>query len=67
MDGTTIFLPVTLAAAAAAALINLWLAIRVGQMRGQTKLVHGDDAGGPLTGECARSSISWRTPVSCWC
>ena len=49
MDGTTIFLPVTLTAAAAAALINLWLAIRVGQMRGATGLVHGDDAGGPLT------------------
>lgn len=49
MDSTTIFLPVTLTAAAAAAVINLWLAVRVGQMRGQTKRVHGDDAGGPLT------------------
>ena len=44
-----IFLPVTLAAAAAAALINLWLAVRVGQMRGATKTIHGDDGGGPLT------------------
>ncbi len=44
-----IFLPVTLTAAAAAALINLWLAVRVGQMRGATKTIHGDDAGGPLT------------------
>ena len=49
MDSTTIFLPVTLTATAAAALINLWLAVRVGQMRGKTKLIHGDDAGGPLT------------------
>ena len=49
MDAATIFLPVTLTTAAAAALINLWLAVRVGQMRGMTKLVHGDDAGGPLT------------------
>ncbi len=49
MDSATIFLPVTLTAAAAAALINLWLAVRVGQMRGKTKLIHGDDAGGPLT------------------
>ena len=49
MDGTTIFLPVTLSAAAAAALINLWLAIRIGQIRGSTSIVHGDDAGGPLT------------------
>ena len=45
----SIVLPVTLSAAAAAAIINLWLAIRVGQMRGQTKKIHGDDAGGPLT------------------
>ncbi|MBX7495410.1 MAPEG family protein [Qipengyuania sp. 6B39] len=43
------FLPVTLTAAAAAALINLWLAVRVGQMRGATKTIHGDDGGGPLT------------------
>ncbi|ASP31624.1 GST-like protein [Qipengyuania flava] len=42
-------LPVTLTAAAAAAIINLWLAVRVGQMRGATKTIHGDDAGGPLT------------------
>ncbi|MEO1961397.1 MAG: MAPEG family protein, partial [Paracoccus sp. (in: a-proteobacteria)] len=44
-----IILPVTLTAAAAAAIINLWLAVRVGQMRGVTKTIHGDDAGGPLT------------------
>ena len=42
-----IILPVTLTAAAAAAIINLWLAVRVGQMRGVTKTIHGDDAGGP--------------------
>lgn len=42
-------LPVTLAAAAAAALINLWLAIRCGQMRSKTNTIHGDDNGGPLT------------------
>ena len=44
-----IILPVTLTAAAAAAIINLWLVVRVGQMRGVTKTIHGDDAGGPLT------------------
>lgn len=49
MDATTIFLPVTLCAAAAAALINLWLAIRIGQLRGSTSIIHGDDGGGPLT------------------
>ncbi len=42
-------LPVTLTAAAAAAIINIWLAIRVGRMRLQHKISIGDDAGGPLT------------------
>lgn len=42
-------LPVTLCAAAAAAVINIWLSIRIGQMRGSTKISIGDDAGGPLT------------------
>lgn len=42
-------LPVTLTACAAAALINTWLSVRVGQMRGKLKVIHGDDAGGPLT------------------
>ena len=44
-----IVLPVTLTAAAAAAIINLWLTMRVGQLRFRNKIVHGDDAGGPLT------------------
>ncbi|MFZ9395447.1 MAG: MAPEG family protein [Erythrobacter sp.] len=42
-------LPVTLSAAASAAIINIWLSVRIGQMRGQLKIIHGDDAGGPLT------------------
>jgi len=43
-------LPVTLTSAAAAAIINIWLSVRVGQMRGKTKVSIGDDgAGGPLT------------------
>lgn len=42
-------LPVTLCAAAAAAIINLWLSIRVGQVRRTAKVSIGDDAGGPLT------------------
>ncbi len=42
-------LPVTLTAAAAAAIINIWLSIRVGQMRSKHKVSIGDDAGGPLT------------------
>ncbi|MEK6637847.1 MAG: MAPEG family protein [Pseudomonadota bacterium] len=35
-------LPITLAAAGAAALINLWLAIRVGQVRTKEKVMIGD-------------------------
>jgi len=45
-----IVLPVTLCAAAAAAIINIWLAMRVGRMRVAHKISIGDDgAGGPLT------------------
>jgi uncharacterized protein len=42
-------LPVTLCAAAAAAIINIWLATRIGQLRIRHKVSIGDDAGGPLT------------------
>ena len=42
-------LPVTLCAAAAAAVINIWLSVRVGQLRIRHKVPIGDDAGGPLT------------------
>ncbi|QPC97923.1 MAPEG family protein [Qipengyuania soli] len=44
-----VVLPVTLTAAAAAAVINIWLGVRVGQMRVKHKVSIGDDAGGPLT------------------
>ncbi len=44
-----IVLPVTLSAAAAAAIINIWLSLRVGQMRTRHQVSIGDDAGGPLT------------------
>lgn len=44
-----ILLPVTLTAAAAAAIINIWLSIRIGQMRTAKKISIGDDGGGPLT------------------
>lgn len=45
-----IVLPVTLCAAAAAAVINIWLSVRVGQMRSAHKISIGDDGpGGPLT------------------
>ena len=40
-------LPTTLSAAAAAALINLWLMVRCGRVRSSAKILHGD-AGNPL-------------------
>nr|WP_298929084.1 MAPEG family protein [uncultured Erythrobacter sp.] len=36
-------LPVTLAAAAAAAILNIWLMVRVGRIRNATKVFVGDD------------------------
>ena len=42
-------LPVTLTAAAAAAIINIWLSMRIGRLRMAHKISIGDDAGGPLT------------------
>lgn len=43
-----IVLPVTLSAAAAAALVNIWLAMRVGKVRGSAKIMHGDGNHPPL-------------------
>ena len=39
----SIILPVTLSAAAAAAIINIWLMIRVGQVRSAEKISVGDE------------------------
>ena len=44
-----VVLPVTLCALAAAAIVNIWLGIRCGQLRTRLKILHGDDGGGPLT------------------
>ena len=49
MPSVTALLPVTLCAAAAAAIINIWLSLRIGQLRTSLKVSIGDDAGGPLT------------------
>jgi uncharacterized membrane protein YecN with MAPEG domain len=38
----TMILQTTLSLAAAAAIINLWLAIRIGRIRGKEKIIHGD-------------------------
>ena len=40
-------LPTTLSLAAAAAIINLWLSIRIGKVRMAEKIIHGD-GGNPL-------------------
>lgn len=42
-------LPITLSFAAAAAVLNIWLATRIGKLRLAGKVLHGDDGGGPLT------------------
>ena len=42
------FLPITLTLAAAAALINLWLAMRIGRIRMAEKVLHGDGGNSPL-------------------
>ena len=49
MPSLATVLPVTLCAAAAAAIINIWLGLRIGQLRTSLKVSIGDDAGGPLT------------------
>lgn len=35
-------LPVTLCAGAAAAILTMWMMMRTGKLRGQTKILHGD-------------------------
>lgn len=41
-------LPVTLCAVAAAAIINIWLSIRIGIIRQKAKVLHGDGGHEPL-------------------
>ncbi|MEL7197578.1 MAG: MAPEG family protein [Pseudomonadota bacterium] len=43
-----IILPVTLAAAAAAALLNIWLMVRIGAIRNAEKIFVGDEDSEPL-------------------
>ena len=45
----TMILPATLATASAAALLNIWLAVRVGQARGRSKVWIGDGGDELLT------------------
>ncbi len=51
-------LPVTLCAAAAAALITLWLGLRIGQIRASQNVIHGD-GGVPLLTRRMRAQLNF--------
>lgn len=42
-------LPVTLSTAAAAAILTIWLMVRIGQLRNKEKILHGDGGNAALT------------------
>lgn len=57
-------LPVTLAAAAAAAIINIWLSIRIGQLRGKLKISIGDGGNEQLQRRMrAQLNFAENTPI----
>lgn len=57
-------LPVTLAAAAAAAIINIWLSIRIGQLRGKLKISVGDGGNEQLQRRMrAQLNFAENTPI----
>ncbi len=51
-------LPTTLTACAAAAIINIWLAMRVGKLRQQFKIAHGD-GGNDLLAHRMRAQLNF--------
>ena len=53
-----IVLPVTLCAAAAAAIISIWLGARIGQVRAAQKVIHGD-GGVPLLTRRMRAQLNF--------
>ncbi len=60
-------LPVTLAAAAAAAVLNIWLGIRIGSLRTALNISVGD-GGNEVLQRRMRAQLNYvRTPASCWC
>ena len=65
MEGTNIMiLPITLTAAGCAALINLWLGIRIGQMRTKEKISIGDGGNDNLIRRMrAQSNFIEFTPI----
>lgn len=57
-------LPITLTIAAAAAIINIWLAIRIGQLRGALKISIGDGGDNRLIARMrAQSNFIEFTPI----
>lgn len=53
-----IVLPVTLCAAAAAAIISIWLGLRIGQIRAAQNVIHGD-GGVPLLTRRMRAQLNF--------
>lgn len=53
-----ITLPVTLSAAAAAAIVALWLGLRIGQLRASGNIIHGD-GGLPLLNRRMRAQLNF--------
>lgn len=53
-----IVLPITLCAAAAAAIVSLWLGLRIGQLRAAGPIYHGD-GGVPLLGRRMRAQLNF--------
>ncbi len=58
-------LQTTLSLAAAAAVINIWLAIRCGKLRASEKIMHGDGGSAPLMRRMrAHSNFIEYTPIA---
>jgi uncharacterized membrane protein YecN with MAPEG domain len=52
------YLPITLASAAVAALIAIWLMVRIGEVRRREKIIHGD-GGNALLGRRMRAQLNF--------
>jgi uncharacterized protein len=58
-------LPVTVCFAAAAVLVNIWLAIRIGKLRGAEKVSIGDGGSAPLIARMrAQANFIEQTPLT---
>lgn len=62
----TALLPVTLSAAAAAAILNIWLSIRIGAIRRAAESALATVAASRWSGGCALRLTSLKTRHSCW-